>query len=292
MVVIRSGAVTDDIRCGLAYLSHATPGAPLYGIGFSLGANQMAKCAGEDGEASPLNTVIPISAPFDFLLGHRQISSTWIGQVYSRAMGSNMRALATKHRRWLASLVNFQDLAFNPNITLFEFDALVTTRVVGEGYASPYDFYKDASSARVVGGVRIPFLSLAAADDPIVALEADGAAQVAANPWLVYATVKHGGHLGFFGSRFGFLEGFRPRRWISRPVMEWLRAVEAADGGARIPYPTKPPPRGDRRPQVGDEMVVVVGREESVGFRLVGEDEFEADGEGEEEADAGLTQGL
>lgn len=282
--------MTDDIRCGLTYLSHAVPGAPLYAIGFSLGANQMAKCAGEDGEASPLKTVIPVCAPFDFLEGHRKISSTWLHQVYSRAMGSNMRNLVAKHRRWLATQINFDDLFFHKNITLFEFDCLATTQLGGHGYKTAYDFYRDASSARVVGGVRIPFLSLASADDPIVAVENAPEAKVAANPWLVYASVGRGGHLGFFGSRFGFLEFFRPRRWIAGPVVEWLRAVERADGGARIPYATAPLPVAGRRPQVGDEMVVMVGREDKVGFRLVGEDEFEADGE--EEAEAGLTQGL
>ncbi len=291
MACCRSGGVTDDIRCGLSYLSHAVPGAPLYGIGFSLGANQMAKLAGEDGEGCPLKTVLPVCAPFDFLAGHQKISSSWLHQVYSKAMGNNMRVLVTKHQRWLAKRVNFADLHFNKNLTLFEFDSLATTQVGERAYGNAYDFYRDASSARVVAGVRIPFLSLAAADDPIVATEADPHAKAQANPWLVYATFKHGGHLGFFGSRFGFLEFFRPRRGIARPALEWLRAVEAADGGARLAYRTSPAPAVDRRPRIGDEMVVVVGREDRVGFRLVGEEEFEADPEGEQE-DAGLTQGL
>lgn len=282
--------MTDDIRCGLAYLSHAVPGAPLYGIGFSLGANQMAKCAGEDGESSPLKTVIPVSAPWDFLAGHQKISSSWLHQVYSKAMGSNMRTLVTKHKKWLERHIDFDDLHFNKNLTLFEFDCLATTQIGGHAYKTAYDFYKDASSARLVDGVRIPLLSLASFDDPIVAVEAEPRHKAATNPFLVFATVSHGGHLGFFGSRFGFFELVRPRRWIAQPVMEWLSAVEAADPQPRIPYKTSPPASAERRPKVGDEMVVVVGREDRVGFRLVGEDEFEADEAGEGEP--GMTQGL
>lgn len=89
----RSGAVTDDLRCALAFLSHFAPHAPLYGIGFSLGANQMAKLVGEDAEKSPLNAAVVLGAPFDFVKGHVSLSSSWIRLVYSRAMGKNLKCV-------------------------------------------------------------------------------------------------------------------------------------------------------------------------------------------------------
>lgn len=292
--VEQNGAVTNDIRCGLAYLSHAAPTAPLFGMGFSLGANQMAKLAGEDGDACPLKTVIPICAPWDFVAGHVKISSTWLRQVYSKAMGANMRRLVLRHEKWVRPLLNWEDLNTNQaGFTLFEFDALVTSQLAVNGYKpfrTAYDFYRTAGAAGYVDGVRIPLLSISAADDPIVDSGAEPTAKAATNPNLVFASVRHGGHLGFFGSRFGFLEAFRPRRWIAQPCLEWLRAVHLADPSPRLSYATSPRRVEGRVPQIGDEMVVVVGKEEEVGFRLVGEDEFEKDED--EAAKPALTQGL
>lgn len=93
----RSGAVTDDLRCGLAFLSHFAPDAPLYGIGFSLGANQMAKLVGEDAEDTPLNGAVVLGAPFDFVRGHVALSSSWIRLIYSRAMGKNLKCVSAQH---------------------------------------------------------------------------------------------------------------------------------------------------------------------------------------------------
>ena len=61
-----SGGYTDDLRCALAFLSHLAPQAPLYGIGFSLGANVLAKYLGEEGEKTPLKCGLILGAPWNF----------------------------------------------------------------------------------------------------------------------------------------------------------------------------------------------------------------------------------
>jgi predicted alpha/beta-fold hydrolase len=86
-----SGEVTDDLRCALAFLSHFAPDAPLYGIGFSLGANQQAKFVGEEGPDCPYNGAVVLGAPFDFVKGHIALSSSWLRGIYSRAMAANLK---------------------------------------------------------------------------------------------------------------------------------------------------------------------------------------------------------
>lgn len=49
-----SGGPTDDLRCGLLYLSQKYPNAPLVGLGFSLGANILTRYLGEEGTRSRL----------------------------------------------------------------------------------------------------------------------------------------------------------------------------------------------------------------------------------------------
>lgn len=49
-----SAGHTDDLRQALVYISQRYPVAPLYGLGFSLGANVMVRYLGEEGERSRL----------------------------------------------------------------------------------------------------------------------------------------------------------------------------------------------------------------------------------------------
>ena len=85
------GGYTDDLRRTLLYLSQLCPQAPLYGIGFSLGANILAKYAGEEGSNTPLKGVVVLSNPWNFWKGHVALSSSKLGGIYSRAMASNLR---------------------------------------------------------------------------------------------------------------------------------------------------------------------------------------------------------
>lgn len=85
------GGWTDDIRSSVLYLSHMFPDAPLTGIGFSLGANALAKYLGEEGEACPVKAGVVLGNPWDLLRCHWELSSSFMGDIYSRAMASNLR---------------------------------------------------------------------------------------------------------------------------------------------------------------------------------------------------------
>lgn len=61
---------------------------------------------------------------------------------------------------------------------------------------------------------------------------------------------------------------FRPRRWIVKPVLEFLREVHAADPAARMHLPTEPAVDKQRAPRVGDEMVRRHGNDR-IGFKVV-----------------------
>ncbi|SOV03803.1 related to putative acyltransferase [Ustilago sp. UG-2017a] len=117
------------------------------------------------------------------------------------------------------------------------------TRFVG-GLPKPYgefpfdsaeDYYNYGGCAKVIGKVERPMLCLSAEDDPIVpskiwekiraaiGREADGtpveeAKEGEYNENVVLAWTKGGGHLGWF-------EGLRPRRWLYRPMSEFIKAL-------------------------------------------------------------------
>ncbi|ORY79708.1 putative lipid metabolism-related protein [Leucosporidium creatinivorum] len=279
--VLYNGGVTNDLRCALTFLSHYAPQAPLYGAGFSLGANQMAKLIGQDGESTPLKAGIILGAPWNFVDGHVFISSSWLQLVYSRAMATNLRRLLARQPIFKDDeRLDYPAIYGNPHQTLYEFDSVVTAPL--GGFPSATAYYRWAGADQHIHNVAVPLLTFSAADDPIVAATTVPHSAASTNPNLIFAETKHGGHLGWFQ---GF---FRPRRWISTPVLEFLRALEEADGEKRASYETVPPRKEGRAPYVGDEMVLLKGKPE-VGFKLIKE---EIHNEAAEAAAEGMTRGL
>lgn len=131
-----SAAPTDDLRCGLLYLSHKYPNAPLVGIGFSLGANVLTRYLGEEGIRSRLVAGLALACVrifpliyvwlsylqyYCFSLGtwkrtcrgalhcpndhlpsdlpqHDRLDKDFISRnVYSKALGANLMALFKSH---------------------------------------------------------------------------------------------------------------------------------------------------------------------------------------------------
>jgi predicted alpha/beta-fold hydrolase len=105
---------------------------------------------------------------------------------------------------------------------LDEVDHTITRFVGGTSPPFPFDslddYYIWASSHKVLGDIRVPFLTLNSADDPIVrSVPTD----CAGNGYVAISLTLGGGHLGWFeaGDRIGEV-----KRWIKKPVLEWLRA--------------------------------------------------------------------
>lgn len=54
--MLYSAGQTDDLRVALMYIQKRFPKAPLLGIGFSLGANVLARYVAEEGDQCRLNS--------------------------------------------------------------------------------------------------------------------------------------------------------------------------------------------------------------------------------------------
>ena len=109
----------------------------------------------------------------------------------------------------------------------------------------------------------------------------------------MFATTKHGGHLGWFE---GF---FSPRRWIGKPVYEFFRELEkAGDALPRVAVSSEPAGPGLAKGEgLVDRGDVVVGRKvrmvgsEDVGFELVSRDVEEDEAE-KQNITEGVIRGL
>src|ERR1700761_267759 len=85
-------------------------------------------------------------------------------------------------------------------------------------FATAHDYYRWASSHKLMGDVRVPFLVLNADDDPIVQ---DVPLNTSGPGYTAIVVTRGGGHLGWFESQ----SWTQVDRWVKKPVIEWLKAT-------------------------------------------------------------------
>ncbi|KAF9514147.1 hypothetical protein BS47DRAFT_1382135 [Hydnum rufescens UP504] len=247
-----SAGHTDDLRCALLYISATFPDAPLHGLGFSLGANVLTRYLGEEGENSRLQSGIVLACPWDIVKNSWSFCSFWIVKLrpfilpvsvvrlnnefipktfYSKALGANLMALFHQHFETFRHLP--PDDRLTPQIptilslknpTMKDVEEAMIRFIGGSSPPFPFEtvdaYYVWASSHHDVPKIRVPFLAINAADDPIVGFVPSE--ETARSLTCALAVTPSGGHLGWFhgGGWFG-----KPERWIRQPALEWLRAV-------------------------------------------------------------------
>jgi uncharacterized protein len=156
--------------------------------------------------------------------------SSFIGRLYQKGMGGNLQNVVKQHARALsmdpdtlmAKCVTATLAMKHPRLDEVDYSF---TRFIG-GTTPPFpfdsevDYYIWASSHRGLGDIQVPFLTLNSADDPIVQSVPEDAA---GNGFVAMSLTSKGGHLGWYeaSDRMG-----EARRWIKKPVLEWLRAFE------------------------------------------------------------------
>ncbi|KAK3359805.1 Alpha/Beta hydrolase protein [Lasiosphaeria hispida] len=214
--VFFNARATWDIRQVVKWAKKTFPNRPLFGLGFSLGANILTNYVGEEGVNCLLKGAISVGNPFDLELSNKALQRSLLGKhVYQRVMGSNMKRLIDSHEESVKKHTKL-DLDKIRRLTyLFEFDREVQT--VTWGYPTETAYYRDASSSDAVLAIRIPFFAIAAEDDPIAVQEALPYGEFQQNPFTVLCTTSLGGHLSWFeigGSR-----------WHARPICNFLNEM-------------------------------------------------------------------
>eukprot|EP00741_Cyanophora_paradoxa_P012279 tig00020604_g11865.t1 len=210
-------AWTADVRKIAVDVQRVVPDAPVIGIGFSLGSNILVKYLGEEGEATPLAAGISVGNPWDLPESSRQLSAFMSRVTYSRVMAQSL----IKHFLENAHYYDEWDGICRDRIirsrTVREFDDTFTRVLFG--YESVDAYYRDASSAYYLKGVRVPLLAISDIDDPICSSSAVPYADCRANENLILATTRRGGHLGWF-------EGWASSSsWVNGAAAEFTAAL-------------------------------------------------------------------
>jgi predicted alpha/beta-fold hydrolase len=204
---------TWDVRQVVKWLKKSFPNRPLFGLGFSLGANILTNYVGEEGSDCLLKAALICSNPFNLEVCSKILQSSFIGkEVYLRVMGMAMYQLANHHKKEIQEWTDVDWDVIERMKYLHEFDREVQCKTWG--YPTEYAYYRDASSSDSIMAIRIPFFAIHATDDPIAPNAAVPYEEFATNPCTVLCTTSIGGHLSWFESKGG--------RWYAKPVCNFL----------------------------------------------------------------------
>ena len=216
--ILYNARATWDTRQFVKWARKAFPNRPLFGIGFSLGANILTNYIGEEGEDCELRGAVVISSPWNLDAGSMALQRTWIGkEIYSKTMGGNLKRLIELHADQVVKnpAINMEKIR---NVKyIHEFDREV--QCATWGYPTESAYYRDASSCDALLAVRIPLLAINATDDPIAVNEGIPYEEFKCNPYAVLCTTSLGGHLSWF-------EGHgNGDRWHAKPAANFLNAL-------------------------------------------------------------------
>lgn len=207
--VLFNARATWDVRQAVKWLRKTFPNRPLFGIGFSLGANILSNYLGEEGDACQLKAAVICASPWNLDVASINLQRTWLGlNVYSKAMGTNMKKLFEEHVEAVVKNPRIDIEAVRGITYLHEFDRAL--QCASWGYPTEGAYYRDASSIDSLLAIRVPFFTVQAADDPIATNDGLPYQEMSQTPYGVMMTTSWGGHLGWFELGGG--------RWFVKPV--------------------------------------------------------------------------
>jgi predicted alpha/beta-fold hydrolase len=218
-----SASFTGDVRAVVDELALRWPDAPLFAVGWSLGANILTNFLGEEGKAAKVSGAVAMCNPFDLNACDDALQEGFFGTVYSRSMAGNMRKLFAPHAHLFAGLPNYDRKLVESARTVRDFDEAVTR--VTFGFPSVDAYYDASSSRRLIGNVKVPLLVVQAKDDPIAVKSAvpRDVIRNAADANVILVETESGGHLGWSAGE----EAPFGAPWPDIGAMQFIEAVRA-----------------------------------------------------------------
>ena len=186
-------------------------------IGFSMGANQSLKLAGEYGAAPPpeLRGVCAISPPIDLESCSRSIREPGNRIYEARFIRRLARAMREKDRLFPGRY----DLSLLDGIRhLWDWDDNFQPY---NGFRDARDYYARASSIGYLGAISLPTLIIHAKDDPFIPFEPFTDRRLVGNSRIELIAPEHGGHVAFCGIG----QADEDRAWAENRAVEFCRRL-------------------------------------------------------------------
>lgn len=190
-----SASFTGDARAVMKEMKSRFPKAPLFAVGWSLGANILTNTLGEDGENTLVDAACSMCNPFDLNKCDENLQSGFFGKIYSKSMANNMRTLFEPHKHLFQGLREYEPALVRKARTVRDFDEAITR--VTFGFESVDAYYNASGSKHKIADVRVPLLCVQAKDDPIASIEAIPREAIEINENVILLETETGGHLGW-----------------------------------------------------------------------------------------------
>nr|XP_018262890.1 anon-23da protein [Kwoniella dejecticola CBS 10117]OBR85048.1 anon-23da protein [Kwoniella dejecticola CBS 10117] len=254
---------TIDLHTSVLYLSTLFPFAPMFGVGFSLGAAVMTRYLGEQGDRCRLRAGVVLCCPLDMRVVTYGLDSPHpLTRIYSLSMADKiLRSISphlipssplshpTSHLHiHLPEIMSLTKSVWRrATLKASKMLELVACTVGGGSDLFPFDtldgFLSWSCPGNWIGAIKRPTLAISALDDPIVSSACLPYKAIRRSTHCVLATVSQGGHLGWFeGPPFG---KDKHKRWHVKPTIEFFQGI--LDLPCNMSSPTK-----DTGRRVGD----------------------------------------
>ncbi|KAG8844447.1 hypothetical protein FRB96_003035 [Tulasnella sp. 330] len=229
--------MTDDLRSIILYLRSFLPDAPLYALGFSMGASLLSCYLAETGESSSISAAFCVSNVFDYMGCTAELDSGGFvsRRIFNPVIGLGHRKIVAANRDVFLSLENkkcssltlqqrkkaMSKVLWNPSITMSSFTADLIAPF--DGYDGLSDFLEDTSCKSTLKDVRVPLVCLNALDDPLMKSDLLPYREAESSPYVMLALTPKGGHIGWYSRENG-----RITQWFVRPICEYFEGIAKA----------------------------------------------------------------
>ncbi|KAG9509060.1 Phospholipase ABHD3 [Fragariocoptes setiger] len=209
----------DDIKLAIDHVREANPSSKIVSVGFSMGGMVLNRYLAELGAEANVNAAMLVSANYDLVNGTKNMESGLIDPLINRIMTKALISVLMEEREMLASANKGVDWDKLSGATSFrELDERFTCPMWN--YATPDEYFVDATNNARMHKIRVPTLCLSSGDDifaPYKYLPLDAPAT---NPFLAFVVTARGGHLGF-------MDGAKPTvpYYGDRLISEYLSAI-------------------------------------------------------------------
>jgi predicted alpha/beta-fold hydrolase len=213
--------LTDDTRevMEAIYKRHSST-SQVIAVGFSMGANILAKYLGEEGSRAKVDGAVLLSNPWDFNSVGVQLSQG-SSRLYSRLLQYEMNGYVRRHWEQLRRIECLSTKQLDEILSLPSLlDLDLYLAVLPHGFADRNEYVQKVSSANLAHNIGVPTLALNAHDDPICPSASVPVHVAEHNDNVVFGLTERGGHLAW-------LEGwdFWEEAWMDRAVVQFSAAL-------------------------------------------------------------------
>ncbi len=190
----------------------------MFATAYSMGANILTKYLGEEGENTPLAAAIAVANPFDWFIIDQHLQRPFYKHSYNFILTKSLVSYLKRHKEVFDAHERVEIDRVLQISTLQEYDRLMTCPLWG--FNSVDEYYEVASGKNYLDGIKVPFLTIQALDDPIIPKEVVPYKKFYENPNLILATTEYGGHMGW-------LQGLNPsaENWADRVCVQFAQSV-------------------------------------------------------------------